>query len=119
MDGRGRRSMGSSGQRDLLRYRGDGGLFGSNAYVGGAGTRGGHAKELPMTESPISPAEWSRDQIRQRVSELGNWFQNIDLRGVRTAPDHFLGDYPSCKWRSFAHAIPADLTGKTVLDIGC
>lgn len=72
-----------------------------------------------MTESPISPAEWSRDQIRQRVSELGNWFQNIDLRGVRTAPDHFLGDYPSCKWRSFAHAIPADLTGKTVLDIGC
>ena len=23
------------------------------------------------------------------------------------------------KWRSFAHAVPADLTGKTVLDIGC
>jgi hypothetical protein len=35
-----------------------------------------------------------------------------------TAPDHFLGDYPAVKWRRFAHSIPADLTGKTVLDIG-
>jgi tRNA (mo5U34)-methyltransferase len=38
---------------------------------------------------------------------------------VRTAPDHFLGDYPAVKWRNFADAIPRDLTGKTVLDIGC
>ena len=38
---------------------------------------------------------------------------------MQTAPHHFLGDYPACKWRSFAHAISADLTGKSVLDIGC
>jgi tRNA (mo5U34)-methyltransferase len=59
------------------------------------------------------------ERIRERVEELGPWFHNLDLKGVRTAPDHFLGDYPSMKWRNFAHAIPADLTGKTVLDIGC
>jgi tRNA (mo5U34)-methyltransferase len=60
------------------------------------------------------------DEIRRRAAALGEWFHNIDLGGgVRTAPDHFLGDYPAVKWRSFAHAIPADLTGKTVLDIGC
>jgi tRNA (mo5U34)-methyltransferase len=41
------------------------------------------------------------------------------LGGVQTAPDHFLGDYPSCKWHHFQASIPADLTGKTVLDIGC
>ena len=58
-------------------------------------------------------------QIRQQVEALGPWFHNIDLGGVQTAPDHFLGDYPHVKWRRFAHAIPADLTGKTVLDIGC
>ncbi len=58
-------------------------------------------------------------EIRERVHELGEWFQNMDLGGVQTAPNHFLGDYPQCKWRTFAHAIPADLTGKTVLDIGC
>ncbi len=57
--------------------------------------------------------------IEQRVRELGPWFHNIRLHGVATAPDHFLGDYPTLKWRRFAHAIPADLTGKTVLDVGC
>jgi tRNA (mo5U34)-methyltransferase len=53
------------------------------------------------------------------VSELGDWFHNIDLCGIQTAPQHFLGDYPAVKWRRFAHAMPADLRGKTVLDIGC
>jgi tRNA (mo5U34)-methyltransferase len=43
----------------------------------------------------------------------------MELGGVWTAPDHFLGDYPGVKFRGFAHAIPADLTGKSVLDIGC
>ena len=38
---------------------------------------------------------------------------------MRTAPEHFLGDYPAIKWRTFADAIPQDLTGKSVLDIGC
>ena len=59
------------------------------------------------------------EDIERRVRELGEWFHNLDLRGVRTAPNHFLGDYPAVKWREFAHAIPADLRGKTVLDIGC
>jgi tRNA (mo5U34)-methyltransferase len=58
-------------------------------------------------------------EIQQRISELGEWFHNLDLGGVRTAPDHFLGDYPAVKWERFAHSIPADLRGKTVLDIGC
>ncbi len=69
----------------------------------------------------MSPASRgiSKDEIQRRVAELGDWFQNMDLGGVQTAPNHFLGDYPSIKWRLFAHAIPDDLTGKSVLDIGC
>ncbi len=59
------------------------------------------------------------DEIRRRVHDLGQWFHNLNLRGVETAPDHFLGDYPSTKWRRFAHALPQDLRGKTVLDVGC
>lgn len=61
----------------------------------------------------------TQDQIRQRVAELGQWFHNLDLGGVKTAPDHFLGDYPSVKWQRFATAIPDDLSGKSVLDVGC
>ena len=29
-----------------------------------------------------------------RASRLGQWFHNLDLDGVQTAPDHFLRDYP-------------------------
>lgn len=50
---------------------------------------------------------------------LGPWFHNIDLHGVQTAPDHFLGDYPTAHWKTFEHAIPRDLQGRTVLDVGC
>jgi tRNA (mo5U34)-methyltransferase len=61
----------------------------------------------------------AREEIQRRVSELGDWFHNMELGGVQTAPNHFLGDYPALKWRRMQHALPSDLTGKKVLDIGC
>src|SRR5918996_4192602 len=61
----------------------------------------------------------SADEIRTRVEELGPWFHNLNLDGVSTAPGHFLGDYPAVKWRQFADQVPEDLSGSTVLDIGC
>src|ERR1044071_6997534 len=61
----------------------------------------------------------TQEQIRRRVEELGQWFHNLDLGGVKTAPDHFLGDYPAIKWQRFSSALPADLRGKSVLDVGC
>ena len=57
--------------------------------------------------------------LEQRVRELGPWFHNMNLGGVWTAPDHFLGDYPGSKFARFAGGLPRDLTGKSVLDIGC
>jgi tRNA (mo5U34)-methyltransferase len=71
------------------------------------------------TESMTLEHSLDANEIRQRVHELGDWFHNLNLRGVNTAPNHFLGDYPRSKWQNFAHAIPEDLHGKTVLDIGC
>lgn len=62
---------------------------------------------------------YTTDEIASRARELGPWFHNLSLRGVQTAPEHFLGDYPSFKWRKFEHAIPRDLSGLTVLDVGC
>ena len=61
----------------------------------------------------------TREAIADRTRALGPWFHNMDLGGVWTAPDHFLGDYPGVKFRRFAAALPADMTGKSVLDIGC
>ena len=68
---------------------------------------------------PDDAAPFTRDQIQARVTELAPWFHNIELGGVWTAPDHFLGDYPNVKFKGFAHALPADMTDRSVLDIGC
>jgi tRNA (mo5U34)-methyltransferase len=57
--------------------------------------------------------------IEARVRALGTWFHNIDLGGILTAPDHFLGDYPGSVWRTIAPFLPEHLGGKSVLDIGC
>ena len=59
------------------------------------------------------------DGLARRIEELSPWFQNMNLGGHWTAPDHFLGNYPADKFSRFADALPRDLTGRTVLDIGC
>jgi tRNA (mo5U34)-methyltransferase len=66
-----------------------------------------------------APRSFTRKDIEGGLRGLGDWFQNLDLNGVPTAPAHFLGDFPMTKWKRFAHALPADLSGKSVLDIGC
>ena len=65
------------------------------------------------------PAAGHDADTEARIRALGDWFHNMRLDGIETAPHHFLGDYPRIKWERFAHAIPADLRGKTVLDVGC
>ena len=60
-----------------------------------------------------------RSDLQERIEALNPWFHNMNLRGVWTAPDHFLGDYPGAKFMRFAPHLPGDLAGKTVLDIGC
>lgn len=75
---------------------------------------------MPQTKVQSGSAKpWTPEAIQKRIHELGEWFHNMNLGGVQTAPNHFLGDYPSIKWKRFSHSIPADLRGKTVLDIGC
>ena len=61
----------------------------------------------------------TQGQIRQRILELGEWFHNLDLGGVQTAPHHFLGNYPGIKWERFRSEIPQNLRGASVLDVGC
>lgn len=58
--------------------------------------------------------------LPEDVARLGPWFHNLHLPGgVRTAPEHPLGDFPAYKWAEIAQALPADLSGCRALDIGC
>ena len=59
------------------------------------------------------------EALQERIEALGPWFHNLRLNGIETAPHHFLGNYPEVKFAGFRDALPADLTGKSVLDIGC
>jgi tRNA (mo5U34)-methyltransferase len=67
----------------------------------------------------MSKRQFTTDDIRLRIEQLAPWFHNLELGGIRTAPTHFLGDYPSVKWRKFAQAVIPEIEGHTVLDIGC
>ena len=60
-----------------------------------------------------------KTNLERQIEALGPWFHNLRIHGVQTAPDHFLGDYPSFKWAKFQNALPDDLKGCSVLDIGC
>lgn len=64
-------------------------------------------------------AEVEHSELSSRITELGDWFHNLSLNGIQTAPNHFLGDFPQVKWKGIAPAFPADLGGASVLDLGC
>jgi tRNA (mo5U34)-methyltransferase len=83
--------------------------------AGTSGTAEQQLANVPQRER----RQYTRAEIEQGVRSLGDWFHNLDLFGVRTAPAHFLGDFPAAKFKRFAHVLPQDLTGKSVLDIGC
>ncbi|HIG25036.1 MAG TPA: DUF1698 domain-containing protein [Acidimicrobiia bacterium] len=69
---------------------------------------------------------WTEEAIVQRVDELDadlGWYQNIDLRnGLSTKSRRVWGedsDHPKKRFDEMASAIPEDLKGTSVLDIGC
>jgi tRNA (mo5U34)-methyltransferase len=69
---------------------------------------------------------WSRDGIQKKVAELDDrvgWYQDIDLgNGIRTKSRVIWGesiDHPHQRWNNIASAVPGDLEGMSVLDIGC
>ena len=69
-----------------------------------------------LNESQVAA---ERATLLRQINELGEWFHNFELHGIQTAPNHFLGDFPNVKWKQIASSIPEDLSGATVLDIGC
>ena len=75
---------------------------------------------LQVAPNSVPPGPPAKEAVLvRRIAELGEWFHNLDLHGIPTAPHHFLGDFPNIKWKHISQAIPEDLSGATVLDIGC
>jgi tRNA (mo5U34)-methyltransferase len=59
----------------------------------------------------------TKNELEKKVKELGPWYHRIDLgQGVFTKEQ---GLNPESKWRILSAQLPDDLSGKTVLEIGC
>lgn len=63
---------------------------------------------------------YAKPSTSEQIAALGPWFHNLHLPdGSQTSPQHPFGDFPTFKWRRLASAVPEDLRGWSVLDIGC
>src|SRR5579864_9533230 len=70
---------------------------------------------VPMS----SPKPYTPEEIRSHVRRLGWWYQSFELPGgVMTNPGDPPAYSPETRWNLIEPCVPADLTGKTVLDVG-
>jgi len=64
-----------------------------------------------------------RDEILSGLKMLEPWFHRIDLGGgIFTKTESVMGepvDHPRESWEIIRQCLPADLAGKSVLDVGC
>jgi len=65
----------------------------------------------------------TREEILSGIEELGPWFHCIDLGDeISTKTDSVMGEpvnHPQGPWQAIQKCLPADLSGKTLLDVGC
>ena len=118
MPGRGYKFLCGKSYARVVDSLGIHGTTGTHARASFVRTSMSHLSD-PFVHKQVSTHPHSPGDLEQRIAELGEWFHNLNLRGVPTAPHHFLGDFPAIKWEHIRRALPQDLTGATVLDIGC
>jgi len=62
---------------------------------------------------------FNEKEIRKKLDELGDFYHNIELPyGIETKPGS-VSPARGQNWEKILKVIPQDLTGKTVLDLGC
>lgn len=65
----------------------------------------------------------TRPEILSELKRLEPWFHRIDLgNGIYTKTESVMGepvDHPASPWQTIGKLLPRDLTGKTLLDVGC
>src|SRR5438270_13742099 len=65
----------------------------------------------------------TKEEIQARIDKLGPWFHCIDLGGgIVTKTESAIGEpveHPRPTWEKVKVCLPEDLSGKSVLDVGC
>ncbi|HEV7889152.1 MAG TPA: DUF1698 domain-containing protein [Pyrinomonadaceae bacterium] len=64
-----------------------------------------------------------REEIQERIEKLGPWFHRIELGdGLVTKTESAVGEpveHPRPTWEKVRACLPEDVSGKSVLDVGC
>jgi tRNA (mo5U34)-methyltransferase len=78
-----------------------------------------YRQQVQLLRSKIDEgAPEASGDLERTVERLGPWYHNLQLKpGLSTNPG--LGEHPASRWRILEPFVPKNLTGKTVLDIGC
>ena len=67
----------------------------------------------------------NRNQLIRKVVDIGPWFHSIDVgenvrtREIAPLPGPQPDNHPRDRWADLVGAVPVDLSGKRILDIGC
>jgi tRNA (mo5U34)-methyltransferase len=65
----------------------------------------------------------TKEEIIAELKKLEPWFHCIDLGGgITTKTESVMGepvDHPHGSWQVIKHCLPGDLSGKSLLDVGC
>src|SRR5215204_3988 len=76
-----------------------------------------------VTEPRVRTEQMTRDEILAGVKRLEPWFHYIELGdGIATKTVSAIGeplDHPRPTWQKVDVCLPRELTGKSVLDVGC
>jgi tRNA (mo5U34)-methyltransferase len=82
-----------------------------------------HEVRFPRSLDPSAVTALTSDVITQRIADLAPWFHQIDLGNGLTTKSHSIWgepvDHPSSTWEFVKQAVPPDLSGQSVLDVGC
>jgi tRNA (mo5U34)-methyltransferase len=60
---------------------------------------------------------YTKEEIQRAINKFPQWLQNFNLNGVYTNPAN--PNYPQERWEFIDQYVAQDLSGKTVLDLGC
>jgi tRNA (mo5U34)-methyltransferase len=72
-----------------------------------------------MTVNEAADRPLVKAEIERRVAELGPWFHDLDWAACAPRPTTSCGIIPRTSSSASPRHLPDDLTGKSVLDIGC
>jgi len=75
-------------------------------------------ERLSLYRKQVDALRSEPGKLKQTIEQLGPWYHNLEVQPeLMTNPA--MGDHPASRWRILEPFVPSNMSGKSVLDIGC